>query len=138
MPEAPAVCHTKVLPNPYACCIDSFDGMALLLRTAYKVFRKAGRGTVVIGTVHKYHNFHFSITSTFKPHFCLYMTYDYFSTPYCSSSTGSSHSLKPFSPGTSTARWENQLSGTAPCQCFTPTEMFILILAINILYIIIF
>lgn len=45
----------------------------------------------------------------------------YFSTPYCVSSTGSSHSFDPFSPGTSMARCENQLSGAAPCQCFTPT-----------------
>ncbi len=47
----------------------------------------------------------------------------YFKTPYCSSDTASSHSLLPFSPGISTARWENQESGAAPCQCFTPTGM---------------
>lgn len=42
---------------------------------------------------------------------------------YPSSSTGSSHSLEVSSPGTSSARWENQLSGAAPCQCFTPGAM---------------
>lgn len=42
---------------------------------------------------------------------------------YASSSTGSSHSLEASSPGTSNARWENQLSGAAPCQCFTPGAM---------------
>ena len=41
------------------------------------------------------------------------------SLPYCSSSTGSSHSLPVFSPGTSTAMCENQLSFLAPCQCLT-------------------
>ena len=43
--------------------------------------------------------------------------YDNF--PYSSSETGSHHSLAVPSPGTSTARWANQLSGAAPCQCFT-------------------
>ena len=33
--------------------------------------------------------------------------------------TASSHSLEVPSPGTSRARWENQLSAAAPCQCFT-------------------
>jgi len=42
---------------------------------------------------------------------------------YRSASTGSNHSLEVFSPGTSSARWENQLSGAAPCQCFTPGAM---------------
>lgn len=45
------------------------------------------------------------------------------SVPYSSSPTGSSHSLLVFSPGTSTARWENQLSFAAPCQCLTPAGM---------------
>mgnify|MGYP002535644695 CR=1 FL=1 len=43
----------------------------------------------------------------------------YFSLPYSSSETGSHHSLESSKPGTSTARWLNQLSGAAPCQCFT-------------------
>lgn len=63
-----------------------------------------------------------SHTQTLFP--VLYIHHGYFSTPYCSSFTGSSHSLEPFSPGTSMARWENQLSGAAPCQCFTPTGIF--------------
>lgn len=41
----------------------------------------------------------------------------YFNLSYCSSVTGSSHSLKAFSPGISKARCANQLSA-APCQCF--------------------
>ena len=46
--------------------------------------------------------------------------YIYFSrAAYCSSSTGSSHSFEVSSPGTSTARWANQLSLAAPCQCLT-------------------
>lgn len=44
----------------------------------------------------------------------------YFSAAYMLSSTGSSHSLRVSSPGTSTAIWENQLSAFAPCQCLTP------------------
>ena len=40
--------------------------------------------------------------------------------PYAASSTASSHSLEVSVPGTSTAKCENQLSGAAPCQCFTP------------------
>ena len=51
--------------------------------------------------------------------------YPYFRLPYCFSSTGSSHSFEPFSPGTSIAKCENQLSGAAPCQCFTPVGIFI-------------
>ena len=47
----------------------------------------------------------------------------YFSLPYVSSVTASNHWLKQFTPGTSRARWENQLSGAAPCQCFTPVGM---------------
>lgn len=42
---------------------------------------------------------------------------------YSSSLTGSSHSLRVFSPGTSTAIWTNQLSFAAPCQCRTPAGM---------------
>ena len=38
---------------------------------------------------------------------------------YSSSVTGSSHSLKALSPGTSKARWANQQSAAAPCQCLT-------------------
>ena len=38
---------------------------------------------------------------------------------YCSSFTGSHHSLDVSSPGTSTAKWLNQLSFWAPCQCLT-------------------
>ena len=45
------------------------------------------------------------------------------SLPYASSDTASSHSLEQFSPGTSRARWENQLSQAAPCQCFTSGGM---------------
>lgn len=37
--------------------------------------------------------------------------------------TGSSHWLEQPSPGTSRARWENQLSGAAPCQCLTSGGM---------------
>ena len=37
---------------------------------------------------------------------------------YSLSATGSSHSLLVFSPGTSMAICENQLSAAAPCQCF--------------------
>ena len=48
----------------------------------------------------------------------------YFSFEYASSSTASHHWVREFSPGTSTARWENQLSGAAPCQCFTPGAIF--------------
>ena len=48
----------------------------------------------------------------------------YFSFPYSSSDTGSSHSLEVSSPGTSTARWANQESGAAPCQCLTPAGIF--------------
>ena len=48
----------------------------------------------------------------------------YFSLAYSFSSTGSNHSLLLSSPGTSMARWENQLSGAAPCQCFTPAGMW--------------
>lgn len=43
----------------------------------------------------------------------------YFSLPYSSSVTGSSHSLEVFSPGTSKARWANHPSAAAPCQCLT-------------------
>lgn len=39
---------------------------------------------------------------------------------YSPSLTASSHSLAVSAPGTSTARWESQLFGAAPCQCFTP------------------
>ena len=42
---------------------------------------------------------------------------------YASSVTASSHSLEQPSSGTSMARWENQLSGAAPCQCFTSGGM---------------
>ena len=48
----------------------------------------------------------------------------YFSLPYSSSDTGSSHWLEPPSAGTSTARCENQLSFAAPCQCFTSGGIF--------------
>ena len=47
----------------------------------------------------------------------------YFSESYSSSVTGSSHSLEAFSPGISKARWANQLSAAAPCQCFTLAGM---------------
>lgn len=47
----------------------------------------------------------------------------YFSLLYSSSVTGSHHSLEHSVPGTSTARWENQLSGAAPCQCLTSAGM---------------
>ena len=45
------------------------------------------------------------------------------SLPYASSETGSHHSFLAFSPGTSTAMCENQLSFFAPCQCLTPAGM---------------
>ena len=45
------------------------------------------------------------------------------SASYCASATGSSHSLRVLTPGTSTARWLNQLSFAAPCQCLTPAGM---------------
>ena len=38
---------------------------------------------------------------------------------YSSSVTGSSHSFEAFSPCISKAKWANQLSAAAPCQCFT-------------------
>ena len=47
----------------------------------------------------------------------------YFSLSYSSSLTGSSHSLLWFSPGASMAKWANQLSAEAPCQCFTLAGM---------------
>ena len=43
---------------------------------------------------------------------------------YSASVTGSSHSLEVFSPGISKARWANQLSAAAPCQCFTLAGMW--------------
>ena len=43
----------------------------------------------------------------------------YHSLLYASSDTGSHHSFRQPSPGTSTAMWLNQLSFFAPCQCFT-------------------
>ena len=43
---------------------------------------------------------------------------------YSASVTGSSHSLEAFSPGISKARWANQLSAAAPCQCFTLAGMW--------------
>ena len=39
--------------------------------------------------------------------------------PYSSSITGSNHFEDVFSTGVSTAKWENQESAAAPCQCFT-------------------
>ena len=53
----------------------------------------------------------------------LYIVF-YFNLLYSSASTGSHHSLLVFSPGTSIARWANQLVGAAPCQCLTPAGMF--------------
>ena len=47
----------------------------------------------------------------------------YFNLLYSSSVTDSHHSFEVSSPGTSTARWLNQLSGAAPCQCFTSAGM---------------
>lgn len=46
-------------------------------------------------------------------------SFSYLSLSYSSSVTGSSHSLEVSSPGTSKARWANQPSEAAPCQCFT-------------------
>ena len=46
-----------------------------------------------------------------------------FSSAYAASSTGSSHSVEAFSPGTPTERWLNQESRLAPCQCRTPGAM---------------
>ena len=42
-----------------------------------------------------------------------------YSAKYCASSTGSSHSLETSSPGKPNAKWLNQLSFWAPCQCLT-------------------
>lgn len=50
--------------------------------------------------------------------------FPYFSLLYSSSVTGSSHSLEVPSPGISKARWANQLSLAAPCQCFTPAGIW--------------
>ena len=47
----------------------------------------------------------------------------FYTVPYCISSTASGHSFEQFSPGTSIAICENQLSGAAPCQCLTLTGM---------------
>ena len=47
----------------------------------------------------------------------------YFSLAYAAFVTGSHHSLRVFSPGTSTAMWLNQESAFAPCQCFTSGGM---------------
>lgn len=47
----------------------------------------------------------------------------YFNALYSPSATGSHHSVDVSSPGTSTAKCANQLSGAAPCQCFTPAGM---------------
>lgn len=55
----------------------------------------------------------------------LYSALFYFSLPYSSSLTGSSHSFDSFSPGTAKARWANQLSDAAPCQCFTLAGIWI-------------
>ena len=55
----------------------------------------------------------------------LYSALFYFSLPYSSSLTDSSHSFDSFSPGTAKARWANQLSAAAPCQCFTLAGMCI-------------
>lgn len=49
----------------------------------------------------------------------ILISISYFSLLYSSSETGSHHSFDVSSPGTSTARCWNQLSGAAPCQCFT-------------------
>lgn len=48
----------------------------------------------------------------------------YFILLYSSSLTASCHSLDVFSPGISKARWANQLSFAAPCQCFTLAGMW--------------
>ena len=48
----------------------------------------------------------------------------YFILLYSSSLTASCHSLDVFLPGISKARWENQLSFAAPCQCFTLAGMW--------------
>ena len=42
---------------------------------------------------------------------------------YCASDTSSSHSLDVLTPSGSMARWLNQASVTAPCQCLTPAGM---------------
>lgn len=49
--------------------------------------------------------------------FHFYPFLPYFSSLYSSSETGSHYSQPASSPGTSTARLENQLSEAAPCQC---------------------
>lgn len=54
----------------------------------------------------------------------LYALVTFYSFSYASSDTGSCHSVELSSPGTSTARCENQLSAAAPCQCFTSAGMF--------------
>ena len=52
-----------------------------------------------------------------------FMFFIYFNLLYSSSNTASHHSFDVSSPGTSTARCANQLSGAAPCQCFTSAGM---------------
>lgn len=47
-----------------------------------------------------------------------------YSAAYSSSDTGSSHSFDAPSAGTAMATCANQLSGAAPCQCFTSDGMF--------------
>lgn len=46
---------------------------------------------------------------------------------YSSSVTGSSHSFEVSSPGISKARCANQLSEAAPCQCFTPAGIWMIV-----------
>ena len=51
----------------------------------------------------------------------------YFILLYSSSLTASCHSLDVFSPGISKARWANQLSFAAPCQCFTLAGIWMIV-----------
>ena len=86
--------------------VDQLNFMPAFLRATPKCIRQQVRGAPLVGAAHQHCNVHTS-------------------TSYCASLTGSSHSLRPFTPGTSTARWLIQLSFAAPCQCLTPAGILI-------------
>ena len=58
------------------------------------------------------------IMQTFK-YFAIIFQVKIYNFPYWLSSTGSNHSFCVSTPGTSTAKCENQEFLLAPCQCFT-------------------
>ena len=68
--------------------------------------------------LHFFLNEHLFLHAETQPLGCVFCL-RFYSLLYSSSVTGSHHSLDVSSPGTSTARWENQLSFFAPCQCLT-------------------